>query len=239
MVSVMKSLNAFDKLIEEVSAYKITFAAKASIDRLKDAAEDLKNYFNENPGDRVTIQHKYNIANTYALQVEYFLCMYSGECNKRYKERENAKALYELARQLLYGYIDENKSKEAREYFLLVEYISIAQRYLIACENFIIDMDDAMKRQVEEMSKYIVQVARNMTGITVEEYNARSDEARKNEELENASTDNNEEVPIGASADGTSDDGNGEGSGQHEDAMGMAEEREVVIQRAMPDDYDF
>lgn len=192
MVSIMKSLNAFDELIEEVSAHKITFAAKASVERLKDATEDLRTFFNENPGDRLAIQHKYNTANTYALQVEYFLCMSNGECNRRYKERENAKALYALARQLLHGYADGGKDKDSREYFLLVDYVGVAQKYLIASENFVIDMTDDMKDRVEEMSKYIISITKHMNGITVEEYNARSEEARKNEEMKRAVTNNTE-----------------------------------------------
>lgn len=201
MVSIMKSLNAFDEIIEEVSTYKITFAARACTDRLKAATEDLRQYFNDNPGDRLSIQHKYNIANTYALQVEYFLCMYDVDCNRRYKERENAKALYELARQLLYGYVDGNKPKDSRDYFLLVDYVNIAMKYLIASENFVIDMTDDMKSKVEEMSKYIVSVAKGMSGITVEEYNARSEEARKNEETKDAATDNNEEGVTGVNTE--------------------------------------
>lgn len=192
MVSIMKSLNAFDELIKETSSYKITFAAKASIDRLKDATEELRNFFNENPGDRLAIQHKYNTANTYALQVEYFLCMHDAECNRRYKERENAKALYELARQLLYNYVGDEKTKDSREYFLLVEYVGVAQKYFIASENFVIDMNPGDKSKVEEMSKYIVSIAKDMEGVTVEEYNARSDEARKNEETKDLVTNNNE-----------------------------------------------
>lgn len=198
MVSIMKSLGAFDELIQEVSTHKITFAAKASIDRLKDATEDLRVFFNENPGDRLTIQHKYNKANTYALQVEYFLCMYNVECNKRYKERENAKALYELARRLLYNQSDEKK--DSREYFLLVDYVGVAQKYLIAVGDFIIDMDDGMKRKVEEMSKYLVGIAKSMDDVKVEEYNATIGDVRKNEEKKSADTNNNEKSVISEKA---------------------------------------
>lgn len=192
MVSIMKSLNAFDELINEVSMNKVTFAAKACIKRLEDATDELRRFFNENPGDRLALQQKYNTANTYALQVEYFLCMSDSECNRRYKERQNAKTLYELARQLLYGYAEEGKPKDTRDYFLLVDYASVAQKYYIATENFLIDLTPEMMRKVEEMSKYIVQLTRNMNGITVEEYNARNAEACKNEEVKGQETDNNE-----------------------------------------------
>ena len=201
MVSIMKSLNAFDELIKEVSTYKITFAADASVNRLKDAAEELRTLFNENPGDRIALQHKYNKANTYALQVEYFLCMYNSDCNKRYKERENAKALYELARQLLYRYSD--KEKDSRDYFLLIEYVGIAQRYYIASEDFIIEQDDNAKKKVEEMSKYLIGVAKEMGDIPLEEYSVVEADIRKNEETESVVTINSSE-----SEDGDEDSGN-------------------------------
>ncbi len=230
MVSIMKSLNAFDKLIEEVSTYKITFAAKACTERLKDATEDLRNFFNENPGDRLAIQHKYNKANTYALQVEYFLCMHDAECNKRYKERENAKALYELARRLLYSYADGEKPKDTREYFVLVDYVGVAQQYLVASENFVIDMTDAMRSKVEEMSKYIVSVARGMDGITVEEYNARSAEACKNEETKDAGTNNNEKNVISRESVGDVEEDNSEVSEEVEpDGSSTQEESEGTV----------
>lgn len=205
MVSIMKSLNAFDELIEEVSTHKITYAAEASVNRLRDATEELRKFFNDNPGDRIGIQHKYNTANTYALQVEYFLCMYNNECNKRYRERENAKALYEMSRQLLYGYVDDKKDKDSRDYFLLVEYVGIAQKYYIACGNFLIDLTDDMKVRVEEMSKYIVKLSKDGDGVTMEEYNARSASARKNEETKGAGTNNNEKRVVGQETDGNRD----------------------------------
>lgn len=240
MVSIMKSLNAFDELINEVSAHKITYAAKACTERLKVAVDDLRKFFDENPGDRLSLQNKYNVANTYALQVEYFLCMHDAECNRRYKERENAKALYELARQLLYRYVDDEKPEYTRDFFLIVNYVNIAQRYLMASQDFVIDMSDAMKIQVEEMSKYIAEVARDISGITVEEYNARSASAHKNEETEDVATDNNEE---GVITDDSSVSESAEGSTVivvGETPITIVEDKEEpYIERSVPNAYDF